>query len=102
VNRFGREAVDQVLADPSLENFMRASKEFAKNAGFATSMTDRLVDLAERAGAVGAAQNMVGEAVHALTTADDVQKIAEAFKKVLTPKNVLITGIDAKGARLTG
>ena len=102
VNKNGRETVDKILADPSLENFMRASREFAKKAGFATPLTEKLVGLAEKAGAIGATQNMVGEAVHALTTVHNAQRIVEVFKRVLPSNNVLTARIDAQGARLMG
>ena len=102
VNKNGRETVDKILADPSLENFMRASREFTKKTGFATPMTEKLVGLAEKAGAIGAAQNMIGEAVHALTTIHNAQRIAEVFKKILPSANVLIAKVDAQGARLMG
>jgi len=100
VNRFGRETVNKILTNPSLENFMSASKEFAQNAGFTTPLTEKLIALAEKAGAIGAAQNMVGEAVHALTTVDKTERIVEAFKKVLPSKKILMAKIDGQGARL--
>ncbi len=100
VNKFGRETVHKILANPSLENFMNTSKEFARNTGFITLMTKELIELAEKAGANGATQNMVGEAVHALTTIDYAERVAEAFKKVLPPENVFIAKIDNQGARL--
>ncbi|UCE96088.1 MAG: hypothetical protein JSV51_00290 [Candidatus Bathyarchaeota archaeon] len=100
VNQHGRDTVNRILRNPSLENFMRASREFARKAGFTTTLTDKLMNLAEKAGAIGAAQNMVGEAVHALATIDSANRVAEAFKKVLPHKNILITKIDTQGARL--
>ncbi|MDH5448815.1 MAG: hypothetical protein OEX01_07445 [Candidatus Bathyarchaeota archaeon] len=100
VNKYGRETVGRILANPSLENFMLASKDFARKTEFATPLTEKLIDFAEKAGAIGAAQNMVGEAVHALTTIDNVEKIVETFKKVLPPKNILTAKIDTKGAHL--
>ena len=102
VNKNGRETVDRILADPSPENFMRASREFAKKAGFATLTTEKLVEAAEKAGAIGATQNMIGEAVHALTTVHNAQRIAEVFRKILPSTNVLVAKIDAQGARLRG
>ncbi|UCH31702.1 MAG: hypothetical protein JSV05_09480 [Candidatus Bathyarchaeota archaeon] len=102
INELGRKTVLDILARPSLENFMRASKEFAAKAGFSTPMTEKLISLAEKAGAIGASQNMVGEAVHALTTIDRAEVIAEAFKGVLPSKNILVSRIDVKGARLLG
>jgi pantoate kinase len=68
-------------------------------------MTDRvkiLIRLAENAGAVGAAQNMVGEAVHALTTLENAENVAHAFKRVLPQEKILIAQVDVQGARLIG
>ena len=100
VNRYGKETVDKILANPSLENFMVASKDFACNAGFTTPLTEKLVDLAEKAGAIGASQNMIGEAVHALATVDTAERIAEAFEKVLPSRNILKSRIAIQGVRL--
>ncbi len=102
VNKFGRETVNRILANPSLENFLKASKEFSEKAGFTTAITKRLMDAAEKAGAVGVAQNMVGEAVHTLTTIDDVEKIVKVLEKALPIKSILISKIDVQGARLLG
>ncbi len=100
VNKCGRETVNKILAKPSLENFMERSKEFAEKTEFVTPITRKLIKLAEEAGAIGATQNMVGEAVHALTTVDKAERIVAAFQKVLPSKNILTAKIDTKGARL--
>lgn len=100
VNEWGRKTVDAILAEPSLENFLRASKEFAVKTGLATERVKRLMALAEKAGAIGAAQNMVGEAVHALTTSENVEEVKQAFKKVLPNESVLAGKVDLQGVRL--
>lgn len=100
VNKHGRETVERILACPSLENFLRASKEFAMKSGFATSRVLRLIELAEKAGAVGAAQNMVGEAVHAVTTVENMEKVVQAFKRVLPQEKILCGRIDFQSVRL--
>lgn len=100
VNKWGRKTVERILAEPSLENFMKASKEFAMKTGFATEKVKKLMDNAEKAGAVGAAQNMVGEAVHALVLKDRVDDVAEVFKKVLPKEKVLVANIDFRGVHL--
>jgi len=89
----------KILADPSLENFMRACKEFAVGTGLVTSRVQKLIELAEKAGAVGATQNMVGEAVHALVTVDKVEDVVKAFKKVMPSEKIIIAKIDFQGAR---
>jgi pantoate kinase len=100
VNRFGRKTLDAILAEPSLETFLGCCWQFAQDAGFATSRVRQLVDLALKAGAIGAAQNMVGEAVHAVTVAEKAAEVAEAFKLVLPKENILVSKLDFQGARL--
>jgi pantoate kinase len=102
VNRFGRKTLDAILAEPSLENFLDCCWQFAKDAGLATERVGKLVHLAKKAGAVGAAQNMVGEAVHAVALEENAADVAEAFKQVLPKENVLVSKIDFQGARLMG
>ncbi len=100
INVWGRRTLNRILADPSLENFMRSSKEFAVNTGLISSKVQELIEAAEKAGAIGAAQNMVGEAVHALVEADKVKSVVKAFEEILPRENVLVAKIDFQGARL--
>jgi pantoate kinase len=100
VNSFGKKTLDAILAEPSLENFLGCCWQFAQDADFATERVQQLVRLAEKAGAVGAAQNMVGEAVHAVALEENAADVAEAFKQVLPKENVLVSKIDFQGARL--
>jgi pantoate kinase len=88
------------LEEPSLENFLQRSLEFAEKTGFMTNQTKKLVRLAQRAGAIGVAQNMVGEAVHAVAREEDAERIVEAFKEELPKEKVLESKIDFQGARL--
>jgi pantoate kinase len=81
---------------------MRACKEFAVATGFVTGRVRRLIELAEKAGAIGAAQNMVGEAVHALVTVDKTEDVVQAFKKAISSEKIIIAKIDLQGARRLG
>jgi pantoate kinase len=100
VNQWGKRTLDQILEEPSLENFLQRSLEFAEKTGFMTNQTKKLVRLAQRAGAIGVAQNMVGEAVHAVAREEDAERIVEAFKEELPKEKVLESKIDFQGARL--
>jgi pantoate kinase len=100
INRYGKKTLEAILAEPTLGNFLDRCWVFSENAGFATSNVRRLVQLAKRAGAVGAAQNMLGEAVHALVLEENADKVAEAFKQVLPCEKVIVSKIDFQGARL--
>ena len=83
-----------------LKNFLDRCWEFSENTGFATPNVRKLVELAKVAGAVGAAQNMLGEAVHALVLEEKASDVEEAFKQVLPNQNVFVSKIDFQGARL--
>jgi pantoate kinase len=100
INEWGRKTLQKILAEPSLENFMGACKEFAVGTGFATERVQKLIELSEKAGAIGAAQNMLGEAVHALVTVDKMGSVHEAFKKLLPVEKITITSIDLQGVRI--
>ena len=100
INEWGRKTLQKILAEPSLENFMGACKQFAVGTGFASERVQKLIELSEKAGAIGAAQNMLGEAVHALVTVDKMESVHEAFKKLLPEEKIIIAKIDLQGARI--
>ncbi len=99
INRYGKKTLKQILAEPTLENFLAACWDFAQNAGFATENVRQLVHLAKEAGAVGATQNMIGEAVHAVVLEENALSVVEAFKQVLPNEKVIMAKIDFQGAR---
>lgn len=100
VNKWGKETFQKILAEASLENFLFCCREFAEKTGFTTEKVRKLLKLADKAEAIGAAQNMVGEAVHALTTLENAENVVEAFKQVLPQEKILMAQIDIQGARL--
>jgi pantoate kinase len=100
INRYGKKTLKAILAEPTLENFLERCWEFSQNAGFATPNVRQLINLAKKAGAVGATQNMLGEAVHAVVLEKNADRVAEAFKQVLPSENVIVSKIDFQGARL--
>ena len=100
INRYGRKTLEDILSEPTLANFLDRCWEFSENAGFATQNVRQLVQSAKRAGAVGAAQNMLGEVVHAVVLEENADRVAEAFKQVLPSERVIMSKIDPEGARL--
>ncbi len=100
INLYGRKTLNAILAKPSLKNFLDNCWDFSQKAGFATENIRQLVSIAKKNGAIGAAQNMLGEAVHALVLEENVEQVAEAFKQVLPTQQVIVSKIDFQGARL--
>lgn len=100
VNKNGRRTLEKILSEPSIENFFVCCLEFAEETGFMTQRLRELVKLAQKAGVLGVAQNMVGEAVHTLTTLNEVESVVKAFERVLPHARVLTARIDFQGAKL--
>jgi len=100
INEIGQKTLESILAEPSLENFMHSCKEFALKTGLATKRVIKLMTAAEEAGAVGAAQNMLGEAVHALVERDRVKSVVRAFEKVLPRDKIVVAEVSLQGAQL--
>jgi pantoate kinase len=100
VNLWGKKTLDKILLEPSIENFMNYSLNFAEKTGLITPQIKELVRLAKKAGAIGSAQNMVGEAMHSLTFQENTNKVVEAFQKVLPKEKIFVSKIDFQGARL--
>ena len=67
------------MLSPILENFLDCCWDFSEKAGFATENIRQLVKLAKKAGAVGAAQNMIGEAVHAVVLEENAEAGGRSF-----------------------
>jgi pantoate kinase len=100
INEWGRRTLTKIVANPSLDNFMKSCKEYAIGTGFVTERVRNLIELSENAGAIGAAQNMLGEAVHALVHVDRVEAVYDAFRAVLPEEKIITAKIDFQGARL--
>ena len=81
-------------------NFMSVSKEFAYELGLMSPQTARLIDAMEDAGAIGATQNMLGQAVHAIVTEDSANKVLAAVKRRFPSVLAFVASFDLAGARL--
>ncbi len=100
INQWGNKTLQEIMNKPTLENFLDYSLKFAEKTGFMTPQIRELARLAEKAGAIGSAQNMLGEAVHSLVSQENADKVAEVFKQVKSIKQVIVSKIDSQGARL--
>jgi pantoate kinase len=100
INTLGRETLTQILAEPTLVNFFKSCKAFAFRSGLASKRVKSLILAVEVAGAIGATQNMIGEAVHAVTTLENLDRVYDTFRISLPKRNIIISDIDFQGARL--
>jgi len=76
INSASRRALEAIMADPCVETFMRACRDFALESGLATERTAKLMEELWSAG-IPSAQNMIGEAIHAVV--DDREGLERAL-----------------------
>jgi len=100
VNKLGRRAMNEILSNPNLTTFIKSCKRFANDLGLMSERVGRLIEDAENSGAIGATQNMIGEAVHAVTRQENLKAVYEAFLRHLPKEKIIISEIDPQGARL--
>ena len=100
VNALGRETFRSIVTDLRPDNFMRASKKFAYGLGLMSPQTAQLIELMEAAGAIGATQNMLGQAVHAIADEDVARRILLAVKRRFPKAQAFLSSLDFAGARL--
>ncbi len=78
-NELGLDALRTVLRNPTLETLVSAGARFSSGLGLQTEAVNRLIGVAQANGAIGASQNMLGEAVHAVVEQEMSAAVAHAF-----------------------
>ena len=79
VNRLGEIALAQA-SDFKLESLLAAGNAFARDLGLMTQAIKTLTAVAVKNGALGASQNMIGNAMHAVVTEEQVEKVSLALR----------------------
>ena len=100
VNRYGKHAIEKILRTPTPENFFSACQNFAENLGLMTERLRRLLSAMKNSGAIGATQNMLGEAAHALVEEEKEKRVYDAVKDLVPRRQIFSTTIDPGGVRL--
>ena len=97
-SEFGGVALDKILKQPDLPSFVSASRDFADKLGLLDDELLELAEAAEKAGAIGASQAMIGRSVFALVSEKRVDLVREAFPEVLEPASIIVAEIYEKRA----
>jgi pantoate kinase len=98
VDRLGLEALARLEREPTVEAFIRECKWFAERSGYASERVRAGIAAAERAGALGASQAMIGETVFALAYEEDAERVREALEGL--GARALVSRIEWGPARL--
>jgi pantoate kinase len=99
VNRLGEVALEQA-SDLRLESLLAAGHAFAQELGLMTQAVKTLVAVSLEEGAVGASQNMLGSAMHAVVRDDDVERVSAALRSTSRAAEVDSFRIGGRTARI--
>ena len=80
IDELGGRALRNFEASPDLETLASEGEQFSELLGLMTPEVRDLVKLAKASGAAHASQNMIGHAVHALTTSARADAVATALR----------------------
>ncbi len=93
INKVGRKTLKRILDNPCLENFLEAAKQFAIETKLASERVLKLINAVEKAGALGAAQNMIGEGVHSIVEKNDLPMVLTIFKKFIPSNQIILSDL---------
>ncbi|MDO8056042.1 MAG: hypothetical protein Q6361_04210 [Candidatus Hermodarchaeota archaeon] len=99
VNREAQTVMTHILSNPDPVFFLELCYQFAQKAGFLSERLTKILAKVLKAGALGATQNMIGDAFHALVYKEDVDKVVEAIAPVFPSDGLLVTEINYGGPR---
>jgi pantoate kinase len=99
VNRLGEIALESA-SDYRLESLLAAGHEFAQGLGLMTRAIQTLVAVSLSKGAIGASQNMIANAMHAVVAAEDVEEVTLALRSASKAAVVDSYGIGGKRAKV--
>ena len=100
VNPLARRALEAIRQKPELRTFLSEARGFGKASGFETRGVSHLIEEMMSAGAIGAAQNMIGEAVHAVMTEDKAKRALIKLRRAFPSCKSFISRLDERGVRL--
>jgi pantoate kinase len=98
INVLGEGALRAFLADPSIETLAAGGESFSRNLGLENSEMKKLIQVAKRAGAKYASQNMIGYAIHSLVDLDRSRRVAGALSSLVGVKRVDVFEVGRKRA----
>jgi pantoate kinase len=79
VNSLGESALERA-SDLKFMSLLAAGHAFAKGLGLTTRQVGRLIEVSTKSGAIGASQNMIGNAMHAIVREDEAERVISALR----------------------
>ena len=100
INHLGDRALRSLEASQTLETLASEGERFSDRLGLMTPEVRDLAKLAKASGAAFASQNMIGHAVHAITTATKADAVAKALRNSFPTPLVEVFEVGKQRARV--
>jgi len=100
VNPAATRAMASIRRKPELRTFLSEARRFGETVGFQSPNVTRLIEAMVSAGAIGAAQNMIGEAVHGVTHSNRANRALIKLRKEFPSATIFVCNLDTRGVRL--
>ena len=101
VNPSAERAMESIRQKPELHTFLTEARKFGQEIGLESPDITSLIDTMMSAGAIGAAQNMIGKAVHGVVEDRKAVQVFRLVKKKFPTATVFVSRLDERGVRVT-
>ncbi len=99
INNCGEKLVDELTKTPTIDEFMKLSRQFAEEVGLITDRVRNILDFTDDAGVI-CSMPMFGESVFTITDPENVKSALHIFCTEGSQGRVLLSKVDCVGARL--
>ena len=99
INEFGGKLVDELIAAPTIRNFLKFSRQFAEHVGLITDKVRDVLNATDNIGIV-CSMPMFGESVFTLIEQENVGQLLQVFRNPDSNRRIIVSEIDHEGARL--
>jgi len=93
VEKLGDKYLSTILKHPTAENFLRYAREFSYESGFVTRKVQEIFDVIRNLPVIGYAQNMLGEAVHALVREKHLDFVVRSLSEHFPDMQLIVSDI---------
>ena len=100
INDYGRGTLLKILENPTPETLLAESRIFSEKTRLASFELLKLCDAAVKSGAVGAAPNMIGNAVHCLVLKTRYEAFMEEFSRFVPAGSLFESDLTQSGPRI--
>jgi pantoate kinase len=95
LEKIGDAYLEKIFDEPTPENFLSQARQFAVETGLADMAVMEIFESMKGLPIIGYAQNMLGQAVHALVYEDYVQQVLDALRRRFPTYNVFVSNPSA-------